>query len=204
MANQICYEFTVVEVFAFLNFFCAFIYYDVIFFYAINAIRGQGIWTASVKDAATGTKSAVNPGIPMVQPQFNVAPITQYQNCDAYPSNVPLTQSYNAYPQQVPPQGSPVQPHNAYPQQLTPPPFLRARTSHTATPLLPALLSNRLTTLATLPVQPTAMPLSPRSPITTRTLPGPASASTTATVTIPVFMRFISDHPRLRIHPSLE
>ncbi|KAI9569253.1 hypothetical protein HD554DRAFT_1981472, partial [Boletus coccyginus] len=51
-ANLICYEFTVVEAFAFLNFFCAFIYYDVIFLYAIiNAIRGKGIWTTSVKEA---------------------------------------------------------------------------------------------------------------------------------------------------------
>ncbi|KAI5982045.1 hypothetical protein EDD15DRAFT_223890 [Pisolithus albus] len=45
-ANQICYEVTVVEAFAFLNFFAVFFYYDVLVLYAIiSAIRGRGIWT---------------------------------------------------------------------------------------------------------------------------------------------------------------
>ncbi|KAG8219076.1 hypothetical protein J3R82DRAFT_4834 [Butyriboletus roseoflavus] len=114
--NQICNEFTVVEAFAFLNFFCAFVYYDVIFLYAIiNAIRGKGIWTISVKEAA-----AVTPSVPVVQPQFNAAPAMQYQNYGAYPANVLPTQPYNAYPHQIPPQGSPTQPYYAYPQQAPP------------------------------------------------------------------------------------
>lgn len=96
--------------------FLAFIYYDVIFLYAIiNAIRGKGIWTVSVKEAASGT-----PGAPAVQPQLNAAPATQYHNYGAYPSNVPPTQPYNAYSQQVPPQGPLNQLYNAYPQQAPP------------------------------------------------------------------------------------
>ncbi|KAF8555557.1 hypothetical protein OG21DRAFT_1460872 [Imleria badia] len=111
-ANQICNEVTVLEAFAFLNFFCAFIYYDVIFLYAIiNTIRGRGIWTASVREATTG---APGTGLPVVQPQFNAAPVTQ--NYGTYPSNTPPAQPYNAYPQQ----GSPAQPYTAYPQQAPP------------------------------------------------------------------------------------
>jgi len=115
-ANQICYEFTVEEAFAFLNFFCAFIYYDVIFLYAIiNAIRGKGIWTISVKEATTDT-----PDAPMAQPQFIVTPATEYQHYGAYPQALPQgvpAQPYNAYPQQVP-QDLPQQ-YNAYPQQAS-------------------------------------------------------------------------------------
>lgn len=96
----------------------AFIYYDVIVLYAIiNAIRGKGIWTTSVKEAATGSVSHT---VPMVQPQFNAASGVQYQNCGTYPPNAPPTQPYNAYPQQVHPQAAPAQPYNAYPQQLPP------------------------------------------------------------------------------------
>ena len=51
-----------------------------------------------------------------------------------------------------------------------PPPFLRARTSHTTTPLPPALLSNRPATLVTLLVQLPTTPLYPRRRIITRTL----------------------------------
>ncbi|KAG9317899.1 hypothetical protein JVU11DRAFT_2128 [Chiua virens] len=115
-ANSVCDEFTAVEAFAFLNFFAAFIYYDVIILYAIiNAIRGTGVWTTSVKEAANRTPSAVNPGVPMGQPMYNATPAAQY---GAFPSNIPPAQPYNVYPQQVPPQGPLVQPYNAYPQQV--------------------------------------------------------------------------------------
>ncbi|KAF9226955.1 hypothetical protein BS17DRAFT_814852 [Gyrodon lividus] len=104
--NQICYEFTVVEAFAFLNFLCVFVYYDVILLYAIiNAIRGKGIWTASVQEAVGITSSPVNTGIPMNQPQYNAVPGPQYQNYGGFPPNAPPPQSYDAYPQQVPAQG---------------------------------------------------------------------------------------------------
>lgn len=144
LANQYCIEFTVVEALAFVNFFCgtvlaagiidmlifissAFIYYDVIFLYAIiNAVRGRSIWTSSVKEAVTGTPGAVNSGYPMGQPQYNAPPM-QY---GAYPPNVPPNQPYNAYPQQaqpysaypqqVPPQGPPSQQYNAYHPQSPP------------------------------------------------------------------------------------
>ena len=51
-----------------------------------------------------------------------------------------------------------------------PPPLPRARASHITTPLLPAFLSNRLTTLATLPVQLPTTPLYPRRRTITHTL----------------------------------
>ena len=86
----------------------------------INAIRGRGIWTASVKEATSGIPGAVNPVPMMVQPQFNPAPATQYQTYGAYPSNVPPAQPYNAYPQQVPPQVPIAAPYNAYPHQVPP------------------------------------------------------------------------------------
>lgn len=98
----------------------AFIYYDVIFLYAIiNAIRGKGIWTVSVKEVATGT-----PGVPMIQPQSHAAPATPYQNYGVYPPQVllqgPPAQPYNVYSQQVLPQGPAPQPYGAYPQQTPP------------------------------------------------------------------------------------
>ncbi|KAG6373893.1 hypothetical protein JVT61DRAFT_6046 [Boletus reticuloceps] len=125
--TQICSEITAIEVFAFVNFLCAFIYYDVIFLYAIiNAIRGRGVWTVSVKEAATGV---LNPGVAMVQPQFHAPPAMQYQSYSAYPSNVPPTQPYGEslkaslpsrtmrIQQPMSPQSPPPQQYNAYSQQ---------------------------------------------------------------------------------------
>ncbi|KAF8839297.1 hypothetical protein BDN67DRAFT_781701 [Paxillus ammoniavirescens] len=109
--NQICIEFTVVEAFAFLNFLCVFVYYDVVFLYAIiNAIRGKPIWTASVKEA--DTTSGPNTAIPLNQPQYNTVPGAQYQN---YNPNAPPPQLYNAYPQQIPAQSPVIAPQQNQP-----------------------------------------------------------------------------------------
>ncbi|KAH7887253.1 hypothetical protein F5I97DRAFT_2007666, partial [Phlebopus sp. FC_14] len=118
-SNQICYEITAVEAFSFLAFFCVFIYYDVLVLYAIiNAIRGKGIWTASVHEAAgvTGPPSA----IPMNQTQYASVPGGQYQNYGGFPPNAPPQQAYNPYPQQGPPMGQ-NQPYN-YPTTPSTPP----------------------------------------------------------------------------------
>ncbi|KIJ69691.1 hypothetical protein HYDPIDRAFT_77279 [Hydnomerulius pinastri MD-312] len=113
--NSICYEFTVVEAFAFLNFFCVFIYYDILLLYAIiNAIRGKGIWTASVQEAVVITSGTGNPntGIPMNQTPYNVVPGGQFPNYAGFPQNAPP----QAYPQQspYPQQGPPMSQNQAY------------------------------------------------------------------------------------------
>jgi hypothetical protein len=88
--------------------------------------------------------------------------------------------------------------HNK-PLLKVPPPSLRARTSHTTTPLHPALLSNRLTTLATLPVQLPITPLYPRRRTITHTL---------FTVLRPSFhclagIKDIRPHNNTNCHPNL-
>ncbi|KIK20381.1 hypothetical protein PISMIDRAFT_682330 [Pisolithus microcarpus 441] len=109
--NQICYEVTVVEAFAFLNFFAVFFYYDVLVLYAIiSAIRGRGIWTMSVREAANG--GPYNPAIVMTQPPYPQQVAPQYAQYPGF-QKAPSATGY-------PSTGSP-QPYNAYPQQTTPP-----------------------------------------------------------------------------------
>ncbi|KAI5983110.1 hypothetical protein EDD15DRAFT_1916970 [Pisolithus albus] len=89
-ANQICYEVTVVEAFAFLNFFAVFFYYDVLVLYAIiSAIRGRGIWTMSVREAANGGPS--NPAIVMTQPPYPQQVAPQYAQYPEFQKAPPAT-----------------------------------------------------------------------------------------------------------------
>ncbi|KAF9235216.1 hypothetical protein BU15DRAFT_78228 [Melanogaster broomeanus] len=147
--NQICYEFGVVEAFAFLNFFCAFIYYDILIIYAIiNAIRGKSIWTASVQEAVGITSGPVNTGIPMNQTQFNGVPTTQYQNYGGYSPNLAPPQPYNAYPQQLPPQGLMAPMDQSQPYNYPPPGAPQQQANHSEySPNAP------LTNTSPLPVQ---------------------------------------------------
>ncbi|KAI6120861.1 hypothetical protein EDD16DRAFT_1703852 [Pisolithus croceorrhizus] len=124
--TQTCYDFSVLEAFAFLNFFIVFFYYDVLVLYAtISAIRGRGIWTMSVRDAASG--GPYNPAVAMTQPQYPPQLAPQYpqypgfQNVPSaagYPSTV--AQPYNAYPQQTILLVGPGQPYLGTPQQQYP------------------------------------------------------------------------------------
>ncbi|KAI6146307.1 hypothetical protein BKA82DRAFT_142902 [Pisolithus tinctorius] len=108
--NQICYEVTVVEAFSFLNFFAVFFYYDILVLYAIIcAIRGKGIWTISVRDAANS--GPYNPVVAMTQSQYPQQPAPQYPQYPGY-QNMPPANGYS-------PNGTP-QPYNAYPQQTAP------------------------------------------------------------------------------------
>lgn len=142
------------QVFSFLNFVAgmtlvacddlahgtslAFVYYDVIFLYAIIcAIRGRGIWTSSVKEVANDTPCSGNPAPIMVQPQFNAAPAMPYgayvvtlppQTYNTYAQPVPppaslaqpYSEPYTPYAWQMPPQSAPPQPYSAYTQQAPP------------------------------------------------------------------------------------
>ncbi|KAI6120860.1 hypothetical protein EDD16DRAFT_574886 [Pisolithus croceorrhizus] len=116
--NQICYEVTVVEAFAFLNFFIVFFYYDVLILYAIiSAIRGRGIWTMSVRDAANSGPH--NPAVVMTQPQYpqQLAPqYPQYPGSQKAPSatSCPSIGSQQPYP------GNPQQQYPGIPQQQYP------------------------------------------------------------------------------------
>ncbi|KAI6152596.1 hypothetical protein BKA82DRAFT_4112674 [Pisolithus tinctorius] len=114
--NQICYEVTAVEAFSFLNFFAVFFYYDVLVLYAIIcAIRGKGIWTISVRDAAnSGPYNPVHRNTPNI-PDIRMPPANGYS-----PNGTP--QPYNAYPQQTAPlwyPGAPQQ-YPGAPQQQYP------------------------------------------------------------------------------------
>jgi len=138
--NPFCVELIVMDVFAFLCFFCAFIYYDIIFLYAIiNALRGRGVWGMSVKEAAQDITPAPVIVAPMGQPLYGYPATVVY----GYP---PPNQPYNAYPQQVPlaqpynpSQGAPDAQYNAYPpQQYYYPPapgVPQQQTNYTASPI---------------------------------------------------------------------
>ncbi|KAI5999795.1 hypothetical protein F5J12DRAFT_784572 [Pisolithus orientalis] len=96
---------------SFLNFFAVFFYYDVLVLYAIIcAIRGKGIWTISVRDAANS--GPYNPVVAMTQPQYPQQSAPQYPQYPGY-QNMPPANGYS-------PNGTP-QPYNAYPQQTAPP-----------------------------------------------------------------------------------
>ncbi|KAG6331782.1 hypothetical protein ID866_7307 [Astraeus odoratus] len=109
---SVCIEVTVMEALAFLNFFAIFIYYDVLFLYAIIcAIRGRSIWTISVMEAAA--RDSGNPAVPMNQAQYPQQFTPQYPQYTG-PQNVgPVPAAY--------PPGAPPQPFNAYQQQPPPP-----------------------------------------------------------------------------------
>ncbi|KIM61471.1 hypothetical protein SCLCIDRAFT_1215923 [Scleroderma citrinum Foug A] len=117
----VCYEITAMEAFAFLNFFAVFIYYDVLFLYAIIcAIRGRSIWTISAREAANS--GVITPAVPMNQAQYPQQFTPQYAQYPGAPPPVPSPGAYPPaaapqpyYPQQAPPPGQP------YPQQPYPP-----------------------------------------------------------------------------------
>ncbi|KAI6006847.1 hypothetical protein EDD15DRAFT_5055 [Pisolithus albus] len=82
--QEICYEITVLEVLAFINFFATFFYHDVLFLYAIVcAIRGRRIWTMSVRDAANG--GPYTPAIVMTQPPYLQQVAPQYPQYPGFP-----------------------------------------------------------------------------------------------------------------------
>ncbi|KIK20380.1 hypothetical protein PISMIDRAFT_682328 [Pisolithus microcarpus 441] len=111
-----CYWAVVLEISAFVIFFVVFFYYDVLFLYAIvSAIRGRGIWTMSVRDAANGGPR--NPAIVIMQPPYPLQVVPQYpgfQNVPQY-SGIPQPQ-YSSIPQQQY-SGIPQQQYSGIPQQ---------------------------------------------------------------------------------------
>lgn len=118
--DSICYEITAMEAFAFLNFFAVFIYYDVLFLYAIIcAIRGRSIWTLSVREAASS--GVITPAVPMNQAQYPQQFAPQYAQYPGAPAPAPSPGAYpSAAPQPYYPQQAPL-PGQPYPQQPYPP-----------------------------------------------------------------------------------
>ncbi|KAI5982044.1 hypothetical protein EDD15DRAFT_2327468 [Pisolithus albus] len=121
--DQTCSWAVVQEILAFVIFFVVFFYYDVLFLYAIiSAIRGRGIWTMSVRDAANGGPR--NPTIVMTQPPYPLQIVPQYQNMPPVPQYPGIPQpQYSSIPQQqysgIPQQysGIPQPQYSAIPQQ---------------------------------------------------------------------------------------
>ncbi|KAI6042275.1 hypothetical protein EDC04DRAFT_2892184 [Pisolithus marmoratus] len=125
--DSICYQVTVVEACAFINFFTVFFYYDVLLLYAIIcAIRGRSIWTISVRDAANS--GPYNPVVAMTQSQYPQQVAPQYPQYLGFQNVPPVAgypptsspQSYNAYPQQTTPPVGQGQPYSGIPQQHYP------------------------------------------------------------------------------------
>ncbi|KAL4076472.1 hypothetical protein J3A83DRAFT_4370630 [Scleroderma citrinum] len=112
---SVCYEITAMEAFAFLNFFAVFIYYDVLFLYAIIcAIRGRSIWTISVREAANS--GVITPAIPMNQAQYPQQFTPQYSQYPGAPAPAPVAYPPGSVPQPYYPQQA-SSPGHPYPQQ---------------------------------------------------------------------------------------
>ena len=103
------------------NRFSVFIYYDVLFLYAIIcAIRGKSIWALSVREAANS--GVITPAVPMNQaqhPQQFAQSYAPYPGAPA-PASAPGPYPPTAAPQPYYTQQAP-QPGQLYPQQPYPP-----------------------------------------------------------------------------------